>query len=75
MLSGEKTMQLEPKSQQQSLNPQQLNKEKDVSHERINANKLFPRSGNKVPPKSSNCNQIEAHNLLGSIMTEMKKKN
>ena len=74
MLSGEKTMQLEQKSQQ-SLNPQQLNKEKDVSHERINANKLFPRSGNKVPPKSSNCNPIEAHNLLGSIMTEMKNKN
>jgi hypothetical protein len=123
MLSGEKPVQLEQKSQQQPFDTtHQLNKEKSVSHERKNANKLFPRPHrkNNQPPsdtsevkqnqfqtnsgnvnrgdqkmdeqtkittmngverdkllqrqRSSNCNPIESHNLLGSIMTEMEKK-
>lgn len=45
MLSGEKPLQHEKKSQQQEANKTyQLNKEKNISHERKNANKLFPRN-------------------------------
>ena len=45
MLSGEKPMQLEKKSQQQEANTTyNPNKEKSISHERRNAYKLFPRN-------------------------------
>ena len=45
MLSGEKPMQLEKKSQQLEANTTyHLNKEKNISHERKNADKLFPRN-------------------------------
>lgn len=56
MLSGEKPMQLERKSQQEHSNATyHTSKEKSISHERKNANKLFPRN-----PRQSSADSSEA---------------
>ena len=113
MISGEKPLQNDKKSQKVNATLHS-NKEKKVSHERKNANKLFPRPPrppfsdsndtrkNEFPPysglfnrshnneqqakktereklwlhqKGSDPGPVENHNLLGCIMTEMKKNN
>jgi hypothetical protein len=53
MLSGEKPMQLEKKSQQQVNISYHLSKEKSISHERKNANKLFPRNSRQSSADAS----------------------
>ena len=108
MISGEKPSQNDKKSQQGNA-ILHSSKEKKISHERKNANKLFPRPPfsdsnerkKEFPPysglfnrshndqqtkkaerdklwqhqKSPDTGSIENHNLLGCIMTEMKKNN
>ena len=109
MISGEKPLQHDKKSQQVNATLHS-SKEKKVSHERKNANKLFPRPPfsdsndtrkKEFPPysglfsrnhnneqtkkterekiwqhqKTQDPGTIENHNLLGCIMTEMKKNN
>ena len=109
MISGEKPLQHDKKLQQVNATLPS-SKEKKVSHERKNANKLFPRPPfsdsndtrkKEFPPysglfsrnhnneqtkkterekiwqhqKTQDPGTIENHNLLGCIMTEMKKNN
>jgi len=61
MLSGEKLVQVDQKSQPQPFNAtqQHLSKEKTISHERKNANKLFPRP----PRQPSSDTEIRKHQL------------
>ena len=61
MLCGEKHLQLEPKPQPKLINATQkhLSKEKSVSHERKNANKLFPRP----PRQHSSDTEIRKHQI------------